>query len=106
MITEIVFFDLPENISREDLMMKYMSTAEAWSKNQDLIEKHYFYDSAGHRGGGVYIWKSKEAMFRWHGDEYKSRIKEIYGDEPRMSYFDSLVHVNNMLGKIEKFAPA
>lgn len=103
MITEIVFFNLPDGISREELMFKYMSTAEAWSKNEDLIEKHYFYDAKQNRGGGVYIWKSKEAMTKWHGNEYKSRIKEIYGSEPEMTYFDSLVHINNLLGTIEKF---
>ena len=106
MITEIVFFDLPDGISRDELMSKYLSTAEAWSKNEDLIEKHYFYDAERNQGGGVYVWRSKNAMIRWHGDEYKSRIKNIYGSEPRMTYFDSLVHVNNMLGTIENFDPA
>jgi len=41
MITEIVFFDLPEGISRDELMSKYMSTAKAWSENTDLIQKYY-----------------------------------------------------------------
>ena len=103
MITEIVFFNLPEGMSREELMTLYMSTAEAWSKNEDLVEKHYFYDADQHRGGGVYVWKSKEAMRTWHGEEYKSRIKAIYGCEPEMSYFDSLIHVNNLQGKINQF---
>lgn len=105
MITEIVFFKLPDGISREELMSKYMSTADAWSKNEDLVEKQYFYDANQNRGGGVYLWKSKEAMFKWHGDEYKSRIKEIYGSEPEMAYFDSLIHVNNLLGKVDQFDP-
>lgn len=103
MITEIVFFSLPEGISRDELMSKYMSTVEAWSKNEDLVEKHYIYDADGNRGGGVYIWKSKEAMLKWHGSEYRSRIKALYGSEPEMSYFDSLIHVNNLQGKIDTF---
>ena len=105
MITEIVFFNLPKGITRDELMSKYMSTAEAWSKNEDLVEKYYFYDSEQNRGGGVYIWKSKEVMNKWHGDEYKSRIKEIYGSEPQIMFFDSLVHINNLQGEIVKFDP-
>ena len=53
MITEIVYFDLPQGSSREEVLEKYRTTAGAWSKNIDLIEKYYFFDADNSRGGGV-----------------------------------------------------
>jgi hypothetical protein len=46
MITELVFFDLPKGITREEVMAKYRETAPAWSKNEDLVHKFYFFDAA------------------------------------------------------------
>ena len=83
-------------------MAKYRQTAPAWSKNEDLIHKFYFFDEAKSLGGGVYIWKTKEAALRWHGEEYRSRIKALYGSEPRMTYHDTLVVVDNIAQQISE----
>jgi hypothetical protein len=61
-----------------------------------LIQKYYFFDALKNRGGGVYIWKSVEAAKRWHGDEYKQRIKSLYGSElVEFHYYDTLLVVDN-----------
>lgn len=96
MITEIAHFDLPRGISRDEVLAKYRQTAPAWSKNDDLVQKYYFFDEERNLGGGVYIWKTMEAAQRWHGDEYKARIKSLYGSEVRMTYYDTLLVVDNM----------
>ena len=102
MITEIVLFDLPAGTGREDLMAKYRQTASAWARNGDLVRKYYFFDAAQCVGGGVYIWKDKAAALRWHGDEYRARIRDLYGSEPHMTYFDTLVVVDNQLGQVSE----
>lgn len=94
-ITEIVNFDLPRGISREEVLAKYRQTAPAWAKKEDLVRKYYFFDEIKSLGGGVYIWKTMEAALRWHGEEYKARIKSLYGSEVRMTYFDTLLVVDN-----------
>lgn len=96
MITEIVNFDLPKGITREEVLAKYRQTAPAWAKNDDLVRKYYFFDETKSLGGGVYVWKTMEAALRWHGDEYKARIKSLYGCEVRMTYFDTLLVVDNV----------
>lgn len=106
MITEIVHFNLPEGISRDELLSKYRTTAPAWSNNEDLIHKFYFFDENKGLGGGVYIWKTKEAALRWHGEEYQSRIREIYGSAPRMTYYDTLIVVDNILNEVTEPVPA
>jgi hypothetical protein len=64
LITELVFFNLPRGITREEVMAKHRQTAPAWSKNEDLVHKFYFFDAAKNQGGGVYVWKTREATER------------------------------------------
>jgi hypothetical protein len=94
-ITEIVHFDLPRGITREELLAKYRQTAPAWASNADLVRKYYFFDAERRLGGGVYIWKDMPAALRWHGEEYKARIRALYGSEPRISHYDTLLVVDN-----------
>ncbi len=96
MITEIVNFELPAGISRSEVMEIYRQTATAWSKNEDLVQKYYFFDQDNNVGGGVYIWKSMQAALKWHGVEYKKRIKELYGSDVTMTYLDTLIVVDNV----------
>ena len=96
MITEIVQFDPPQGNSREDVLNKYRQAAPTWSKNTDLLQKYYFFDETRSLGGGVYIWKTKEAALKWHSDEYKARIRDLYGSEARMTSFDTLLVVDNI----------
>ncbi len=102
MITELVFFDLPRGITREEAMAKYRETAPAWSKNEDLVHKFYFFDAAQSRGGGVYIWRSRAAAQRWHGDEYRNRIRALYGSEPKITCLDTLLVVDNVLKQVSE----
>jgi hypothetical protein len=106
MITEIVLFGLPKGISRDEVMAKYRQTAPAWSKNEDLVRKYYFFNSAESVGGGVYVWKDKAAALRWHGEEYRGRIRALYGYEPQMTYFDTLLTVDNVLGRVSEHMQA
>lgn len=104
MITEIVTFELPKGISRGEVMEKYRTTASAWSKNTDLIRKNYFFDEAKSLGGGVYVWTSLEAADKWHGDDYKNRIRELYGSEVTMTRFDTLLVVDNVSREVSELA--
>ena len=71
MITELVFLELRKGITREEVMSLYRQTAPAWAKNPDLLSKYYFFNEEQSLGGGVYVWTSKEAALRWHGEEYR-----------------------------------
>ncbi len=102
MITEIVQFDLPPGTTREAVLEKYRQTAPAWSRIPDLIRKYYFFDSGRSLGGGVYVWKNRAAADRWHGEEYRARIRALYGSEPRMTFFDTLVLVDNLRGEVSE----
>ncbi|SCX61716.1 YdhR family protein [Variovorax sp. EL159] len=96
MITETIYFDLPAGISRDELLAKYRQTASAWSTNEDLVYKFYFFDETRNVGGGVYVWKTLEAAKHWHGAEYQARVKEVYGSEVQITHHDTLLVVDNI----------
>jgi len=100
MITEVVHFSLPVGISRDEVLSKYRQTAPAWSMNEDLVQKFYFFDAQKSVGGGVYVWKTLEAAQRWHGDEYKARIRELYGSDVHITCYDTLVVVDNVAKRV------
>ena len=106
MITELVFLELRKGITREEVMSLYRQTAPAWAKNSDLLSKYYFFNEEQSLGGGVYVWTSKEAALRWHGEEYRTRIRALYGSDPRISHFDTLIVVDNVLKEVSEPLPS
>ncbi len=94
MIVEIVTFELPAGTDREAALAFYQPSAEVWSANPDLVEKYFFFDGARGLGGGVYVWRSREASARWHDAAYRERVLAQYGFAPRIEIFDALIHVN------------
>lgn len=100
MITEIVTFKLPAGHKREDVFAAFEQTAPVWHKNPDLIRKNYLYDADSGVAGGVYLWREKSAALKWHGAEFRARVKELYGATPTSQYFETPVVVDNDAGKI------
>ncbi|MGO9772650.1 MAG: hypothetical protein ACLPSW_24480 [Roseiarcus sp.] len=102
MVTEIVFFALPKGTTRADALALYRRTADKWLANPDLVEKYYFFDEERSLGGGVYVWRTREAARRWHGEEYQRMVQSLYGAPPRMQILDALIHVDPIAGRIEE----
>lgn len=100
MIAEIVLFELPRGATRAHALALYRTSAAQWAANPDLVEKYYFFDEARGEGGGVYIWRTREAAERWHGDEYKSRVRALYGSPPRTQAFEALIRVDAVAGVV------
>jgi hypothetical protein len=95
MITEIVLFDLPKGITREQMLRQFRDSVPRWRDNPDMIRKHMIFDLAAGKGGGVYLWKSVEDAKRWHGEDFRQRILAAFGAEPTYQYFDTPVIVDN-----------
>ena len=102
MITEIVTFKLPEGTTREEVMANYEKTAPTWRNNPDLIRKNYLFDAGKGIAGGVYLWKKKADAEKWHGAEFRKKVKEIYGAEPESQFFETPIVVDNLVGEIAK----
>jgi hypothetical protein len=99
-ITEIVLFDLPEGMTREEVERNFRDSIPRWRSNPDLVRKNMIYDLAAGKAGGVYTWNSVAKARRWHGEEFRRRIRALFGSEPGYQYFDTPVVVDNAAGTV------
>ena len=102
MITEIVTFKLPEGMTHKDVVANFEKTAPNWRANPDLIRKYYLVDTNNGVAGGVYLWKERAHADKWHGEAFRNKVKEIYGSEPTIQFFDTPIVVDNAVGAILK----
>ena len=102
MVTVIVYFKLPDGMTREEIISKFEQTTQKWSDNQDLIRKNYLVDLDRGITGGVYLWKKKMHADIWLGAEFRKMVKENYGEEPTFQYFETPIVVDNITCDITK----
>ncbi|WP_137702545.1 monooxygenase [Marimonas lutisalis] len=95
MITEIVNFDLPEGMTREEAVALYEKTVPRWQANEALVRKYYLYDEENRIGGGVYLWPSIEDAKAAHDAAWCDMAEKMYGSRPRFQYFETPVIVDN-----------
>lgn len=96
MFTEIVRFQLPPQMSRDDVVALYEKSAEIWRATPELLHKSYLYDPETGFGGGVYLWHSLDDAKRLHGSEFIERIAATFGSVPTFEYFETPVVVDNV----------
>ena len=95
MITEIVTFDLPDSITQAELLEKYNATVPRWRANPNLIRKTYLYCADKNQGGGIYLWKTKEAALEAHNADWCQMAQDMYGSPPSFTYYDTLFIIDN-----------
>jgi hypothetical protein len=100
MITALVQFRLPQPITREQAREVFSSTAPKYREVQGLIRKYYVLSQDGGTAGGVYLWNSQADAERLYTDEWKQFIRNKYGADPTVTYFESPVVVDNAAGEI------
>ena len=102
MITVIVYFRLPNEMTREEIVYKFEHTSQKWSDNPDLIRKNYIIDLDKGIAGGVYLWKEKIHADIWLGAEFRKMVKDNFGNEPTFQFFETPIVVDNITGDITK----
>jgi hypothetical protein len=102
MITTLVQIKLSESLSLNKAQDIFASTAPKYLELEGLIRKYYILSEDGETAGGVYLWESRKAAKMLYTDEWKNFIFQKYGSEPSVTYFNSPVIVDNLLGEIIK----
>lgn len=102
MICEIVKFQVRAGSSRDDVLADARSVAERWRGEADLVRKHFLFDGAGETIG-LYLWKNKEAAVAAHDETWRRRIREAHGSDPSISYYDTLMIVDNEAGTVTEY---
>lgn len=100
MMTALVQFKLAHPMTPEQARDIFLGTAPKYREISGLIRKYYLLSKDGETAGGVYLWNSQQDAERLYTDEWKKFIREKYGVEPSLTYFDSPVLVDNVSGEI------
>ena len=100
MITAVTTFTLPNPISRPEARDIFMSTAPTYRGVQGLFRKTYLLSEDGMTVGGVYFWNSRLEAEALYTDAWRAFVREKYGTEPMVTYFESPVVVDNVAQQI------
>ncbi len=107
MITEYVLFDVPKNMTRDEVVASMRAVAPKWRAEPDLIRKTFVYDAEAGQTGAFYLWKNKAAAQAAHGEDWRRGVMQTFGSVPVIRYFDTPLVVDNALQKtIEEAARA
>ena len=103
MMIEVITFELPENMTQEEVLNNYKDTTPKWRSVSELIRKSYLYDEEARLGGGIYHWKTVEAADLWHGEEWRKSVEDIYGNKPVVKRFQVPIVADNEQSKTIEF---
>ena len=100
MITAVVRFKLMEGTSLDDAAAIFQSTAPRYRGMTGLLRKYYLFDPDTGTGGGCYLFESRGAAEAVFDDAWRALIKEKYGAEPDIGYYETPVMVDNVSDEI------
>src|SRR5262245_40795236 len=100
MIVTLTTFRLSKPITPEEARTIFLSTAPTYRGVQGLLRNHYVLSQDGATAGGVYFWNSRSEAEAMYTPSWRSFVKEKYGTDPTVTYFESPVVVDNVAGKI------
>ena len=100
MITAIVQIKLPEPMTRDKAQAVFADTAPKYREVKGLIRKYYLLSEDGATAGGVYLWKSRQDAEQLYTDDWEAFIMHKYGTKPSVTYCESPVIVDNLVGQI------
>jgi hypothetical protein len=63
------------------------------------LHRKYFLGNASF-GGGVYEWESRAAARAFYNEQWRERLRTVYGALPQVEYFDVHAVVDNDAGTI------
>ena len=100
MIIALTTFTLPKPITREEARRIFLSTAPKYQGVQGLVRKHYVLSEDGAAVGGVYLWNSRLEAEAIYTESWREFVREKYGTDAVVTYFESPVTVDNLTRQI------
>ena len=101
MIIALAQFRLPAPMTVAQAREVFASTAPRYRDLPGLIRKHYVLTEDGRTAGGIYLWKTRADAERQYDEAWRRFVTEKYGTEPQLTYFESPVVVDNLIGEID-----
>jgi len=100
MITVFTTFKLPKPITRAEARNIFLSTAPKYRGVQGLLRKIYVLSQDGSTAGGVYLWNSRLEAEAMYTESWRAFVREKYGSDPTVTYFESPVVVDNVIQQV------
>ena len=100
MITAVVQFKLTPGTSTKDATKIFESTAPRYLGMEGLVRKYYLFAPETGMGGGCYLFEDRAGAEKVFDDAWRALIKDKYGAEPSIQYFETPVVVDNASGEI------
>ena len=100
MITTITTFRLLKPITREEARTIFLSTAPRYRGVPGLVRKCYVLSQDGSTVGGIYLWSTRADADAMYTESWKAFVRETYGTDPTVAYFESPVVVDNVTNQI------
>ena len=100
MITTITTFRMPKPLTREEARRVFLTTAPRYRDVPGLVRKAYVLSEDGATAGGVYLWKSRADAEAMYTPSWRAFVREKYGSDPSIMFFESPVVVDNVRGEI------
>ena len=100
MITVVVTFSIPSEVSASILEEKFLETAPMYLETPGLVRKKQLYARATLEAGGGYTCQDKKSAELWFNEERIAWITERYS-APDIRYFETPVIVNQDTGLID-----
>ena len=100
MIIVTTSFTLAKPINLAEARSIFMSTAPKYRGVQGLFRKHYVLSEDGQTAGGVYLWNSRQEAEAMYTEAWRSFVREKYGTDPIVTYFESPVTVDNVTQEV------
>jgi hypothetical protein len=100
MYISIVEIDLPGDVDRDALANGFLISGHRYTNVPGLLRKYYTMDDSTITGG-VFVWESQRHAVAGHSDlEWNKLILDKYGTQPKITYYDVPVVIDNVLGEI------
>lgn len=100
MVIVLTMLRLPKPLTRDEARRVFMSTAPTYRTVQGLLRKHYVLSEDGATAGGIYLWNSRREAEAMYTEAWRSFVREKYGTDPSVTYFESPVAVDNVTQQI------
>lgn len=100
MITTITTFQLQKPITRDEARRIFLSTAPKYQNVAGLVRKCYVLSQDGRTVGGIYLWNSRAEAEAMYTESWRAFVRERYGTDPSITYFETPVVVDNVTHEI------
>ena len=100
MITVVVNFPLPDEMTLEQFKERMLETVPTYQAVPGLVRKNYLFDDDCRVGGGAYTFGTRKEAETCFSAEFVERVTNRFG-APVINYFDTPIVVDNEHGVVK-----